>query len=613
MMQQHWYRFDYALATKLADYMGKERKFSKCREVFGDIINQGCVPSESTFHILIVAYLSAPVQGCIEEASTIYNRMIQLGGYQPRLSLHNSLFRALMSKPGDLSKHHLKQAEFIYHNLVTTGLELHKDIYGGLIWLHSYQNTIDKERIVSLRKEMQQAGIEEEREVLLSILRASSKMGDVMEAERSWLKLKAFDGSMPSQAFVYKMEVYAKVGNPMKALETFREMEQLNSTSAAAYQTIIGILCKFQDIELAESIMAGFIKSNLKPLMPAYVDLMNMFFNLSLHDKLELTFSQCLEKCKPNRTIYSIYLDSLVKVGNLNRAEEIFSQMQTNGEIGVNARSCNIILSGYLLFGNYLKAEKIYDLMCQKKYAIDPPLMEKLDYVLSLSRKEVRKPVSLKLSKEQREILVGLLLGGLEIESDEGRKNHRIQFEFQKKCSTHSLLRRHIYEQYHEWLHPASKLSDSDIDIPYKFCTVSHSYFGFYADQFWPQGHPAIPNLIHRWLSPRVLAYWYMYGGYRILSGDILLKLKGSHEGVEKIVKSLREKSMYCKVKRKGRVYWIGLLGSNATWFWKLIEPFILDDLKDSLQAGSDSEGALIETENINFDIQSYSDEEASN
>ena len=123
MMQRNWYRFDFALATKLADYMGKEGKFSKCREVFDDIINQGRVPSESTFHILVVAYLSAPVQGCLDEACSIYNRMIQLGGYQPRLSIHNSVFKALVSNPGILSKNYLKQAEFIYHHLVTTGLD----------------------------------------------------------------------------------------------------------------------------------------------------------------------------------------------------------------------------------------------------------------------------------------------------------------------------------------------------------------------------------------------------------------------------------------------------------------------------------------------------------
>ena len=98
------------LVTKLADYVCKERKFSKCGEIFNDIINQGRVPCESTFHLLIVAYLSSSIQGYLEEACSIYVRMIQLGGYLPRLSLHNSLFRALVSQPGASSKHYLKQA-----------------------------------------------------------------------------------------------------------------------------------------------------------------------------------------------------------------------------------------------------------------------------------------------------------------------------------------------------------------------------------------------------------------------------------------------------------------------------------------------------------------------
>ncbi|KAJ7981560.1 Pentatricopeptide repeat-containing protein [Quillaja saponaria] len=614
MMQHHWYRFDFALATKLADYMGKERKFAKCREIFDDIINQGRVPSESTFHILIVAYLSAPIQGCLEEACSIYNRMIQLGGYQPRLSLHNSLFKALISKPGVSSKHYLKQAEFIFHNLVTTGLPIHKDIYGGLIWLHSYQETIDKERIKSLRKEMQQAGIEESREVLLSILRVCSKEGDVEEAEKTWLKITHFDSDFPSQAFVYRMEVYSKIGEPMKSLDIFREMkEKLGGSSVAAYHKIIEILCKSQEMELAESLMMDFITSGLKPLLPSYIHLMNMYFNLGLHAKLESVFSQCLEKCRLNRTIYSIYLDSLVTVGNIDKAEDIFNQMNNDGAIGINSRSCNIILSGYLSSGNYVKAEKIYDLMCQKKYDIETTLMEKLEYVLSLTRRNVKRPVSLKLSIEQREILIGMLLGGLRIESDEQRKNHMIRFDFNENSGTHSSLKNHIHDQFHEWLHPSFKPSDASEAIPYRFCTISHSYFGFYADQFWPKGFPMIPKLIHRWLSPRVLAYWYMYGGHRNEAGDVLLKLKGSREGVEKIVKTLKAKSMDCRVKRKGRVFWIGIFGSNSIWFWKLIEPYILDNLKYFPEAGSRSlEKNSEETQTINFDSGSESDEGSS-
>ncbi|XVE66888.1 hypothetical protein DITRI_Ditri08aG0116100 [Diplodiscus trichospermus] len=614
MMQQHWYRFDFALATKLADYMGKERKFAKCREIFDDIINQGRVPSESTFHILIVAYLSAPIQGCLDEACSIYNRMIQLGGYQPRLSLHNSLFRALLSKPGGSSKYYLKQAEFIFHNLETCSLEIQKDIYSGLIWLHSYQDTVDKQRIKSLRKMMREAGMEEGREVFVSILRACSKEGDIVEAERTWTKLHASDGGIPSQAFVYKMEVYAKVGEFMKSLEVFRQMQKyFGSASVAGYHKIIEVLCKSQQMDLAESLMKEFIESGKKPLMPSYIELTDMYLNLSLHDKLESTFLECLEKCRPNRTIYNIYLNSLVKVGNRGKAEEIFNQMHGNGTIGVNAKSCNTILDGYLSSGDLLKAEKTYDLMCQKKYEIESPLMEKLEYVLSLSRKEVKKPVSLKFSKEQREILVGLVLGGLRIDSDEERKNHMIRFEFNQDSVTHSILKRHIHDQYHEWLHPSSKSSAGNEDIPHKFSTISHSYFGFYADQFWPRGQPVIPKLIHRWLSPLVLAYWYMYGGYRTSSGDILLKLKGSLEGVEKVVKTMKAKSLNCRVKRKGRVFWIGFLGSDSVWFWKLVEPYILDDLKDFLKAGSDTtKDYAVDSQNINFDSKSDSDEKAS-
>lgn len=614
MMQQHWYRFDFALATKLADYMGKERKFAKCREIFDDIINQGRVPSESTFHILVVAYLSAPVQGCLEEACSIYNRMIQLGGYQPQLSLHNSLFRSIIAKSGSSSKHYLKQAEFIFHNLVTTGLETHKDIFSGLIWLHSHQDSVDKERMTTLRKMMQQAGFKETREVLVSVLRACSKEGDVEEAEKTWSKLVSLDDGLSPQAFVCKMEVYAKVGNPKKSLEIFREMqEQSSSTNVVAYRKVIEILCRAQEVELAESLMTEFQSSGLKPLLPSYTDIMTMYSNLSLHENVELTFTKCLEKCRPNRTIYGIYLDSLVKVNNVEKAEEIFNEMQGIGAIGVDARSCNIMLSGYLSSEDHAKAEKIFDFMYQKRYDIESHLMEKIDYVLSLSRKEVKKPLSLKLSKEQREILVGLLLGGLKIESDEGRKNHMIRFEFSENSAMHSLLKRHIHDQYHEWLHPSCKVNDVSEDIPVRFTTISHSYFGFYADQFWAKGQQTIPKLIHRWLSPRVLAYWFMYGGHRTSEGDILLKVKGSQEGVEKIVKTLRARSLDCKVKRKGRVYWIGFLGEKSTWFWKLTEPYILDDLKDSLKAGGETRNnSTYENQNMSFESGSDTDQNAS-
>uniref|UniRef100_A0A1J3H4M4 Protein ORGANELLE TRANSCRIPT PROCESSING 51 n=1 Tax=Noccaea caerulescens TaxID=107243 RepID=A0A1J3H4M4_NOCCA len=615
MTQQNWYRFDFGLATKLADFLGKERKFTKSREVFDDIMNQGRVPSESTFHILVVAYLSSSEQGCFEEACSVYNRMIQLGGYKPRLSLHNSLFRALVSKQGGPSSDDVKQAEFIFHNAVTTGLEVQKDIYSGLIWLHSCQEEVDKERINSLREEMKEAGFEESKEVVVSLLRAYAKEGSVEEVERTWLELVDLGCGIPSQAFVYKMEAYSKAGDSAKALEIFRKMEKHigGGATVSGYHKIIEVFCKVRQVESAESLLKEFVESGKKPLLPSYIEIVKMFFDLGLHERLEMAFVECLEKSQPSQTLYNIYLESLVKNGNLEKAGDVFDEMKNNGTINVNAKSCNTLLKGYLDSENHVKARKIYELMSLKKYEIGAPLLEKLDYILSLVKKEVKKkPVSLKLSKEQREVLVGLLLGGLQIESDKERKGHKIKFEFREKSQTHMILREHIHDQFREWLPPLSNLQEAI--IPFEFSSISHSYFGFYADHFWPNARPEIPKLIHRWLSPHSLAYWYMYGGFRTSSGDIILRLKGSLEGVEKVVKALRAKSVECRVKKKGKVFWVGLQGTNSVCFWKLIELYVLEDLKDHLKPCSvsmEADGEEEEEEqSINFDTSTdHSDE----
>lgn len=609
MTQQNWYRFDFGLTTKLAEYLGKERKFTKCREVFDDVLNQGRVPSESTFHILVVAYLSSlSVEGCLEEACSVYNRMIQLGGYKPRLSLHNSLFRALVSKQGGILNDQLKQAEFIFHNVVTTGLEVQKDIYSGLIWLHSCQDEVDIGRINSLREEMKKAGFQESKEVVVSLLRAYAKEGGVEEVERTWLELLDLDCGIPSQAFVYKIEAYSKVGDFAKAMEIFREMEKhIGGATMSGYHKIIEVLCKVQQVELVETLMKEFEESGKKPLLPSFIEIAKMYFDLGLHEKLEMAFVQCLEKCQPSQPIYNIYLDSLTKIGNLEKAGDVFNEMKNNGTINVSARSCNSLLKGYLDCGKQVQAERIYDLMRMKKYEIEPPLMEKLDYILSLKKKEVKKrPFSMKLSKDQREVLVGLLLGGLQIESDKEKKSHMIKFEFRENSQAHLVLKQNIHDQFREWLHPLSNFQE-DI-IPFEFYSVPHSYFGFYAEHYWPKGQPEIPKLIHRWLSPHSLAYWYMYSGVKTSSGDIILRLKGSLEGVEKVVKALQAKSMECRVKKKGKVFWIGLQGTNSALFWKLIEPHVLENLKEHLKPASESLDNVKEAEEQSINFKSNSD-----
>jgi hypothetical protein len=52
-------------------------------------------------------------------------------------------------------------------------------------------------------------------------------------------------------------------------------------------------------------------------------------------------------------------------------------------------------------------------------------------------------------------------------------------------------------------------------------------------------------------------------------------------------------------VKRKGKFFWIGLQGSNADAFWKIIEPYVLDSFASSTIQVSGG---------ISFDGSQYSD-----
>lgn len=581
MVRQHWFRFNFALATRVADCLGRDGKVEKCREVFEAMVKQGRVPAESTFHILIVAYLSVPKGRCLEEACTIYNQMIQMGGYKPRLSLHNSLFRALVSKTGGTAKYNLKQAEFVYHNVVTTNLDVHKDVYAGLIWLHSYQDVIDRERIIALRKEMKQAGFDEGIDVLVSVMRAFSKEGNVAETEATWHNILQSGSDLPVQAYVCRMEAYARTGEPMKSLDMFKEMKDKNiPPNVASYHKIIEIMTKAREVDIVEQLMNEFIESDMKHLMPAFLDLMYMYMDLDMHENLELTFLKCIARCRPNRILYTIYLESLVKFGNIEKAEEVFGEMHNNGMIGTNTKSCNIMLRGYLSAEDYQKAEKVYDMMSKKKYDVQADSVEKLQSGLLLNKKVIKpKTVSMKLDQEQREILIGLLLGGTRMESYAQRGVHIVHFQFQEDSNAHSVLRVHIHERFFEWLSSASRSFDDGSKIPYQFSTIPHQHFSFFADQFFLKGQPVLPKLIHRWLTPRVLAYWFMFGGSKLPSGDIVLKLSGGNsEGVERIVNSLHTQSLTSKVKRKGRFFWIGFQGSNAESFWRIIEPHVLNN-----------------------------------
>lgn len=128
-----------------------------------------------------------------------------------------------------------------------------------------------------------------------------------------------------------------------------------------------------------------------------------------------------------------------------------------------------------------------------------------------MNTKEIReKKKDLELSKRQRELVVGLLLGDGHLETQNGGRTYRLKVE-------HGSAQREYLEwlarEFEEWLLSGSYEKCKGEKVVYGFTTVSHPAFRFYGAQFYENGKKRIPPLIKRLASPLSLAIWFLDDG----------------------------------------------------------------------------------------------------
>lgn len=120
----------------------------------------------------------------------------------------------------------------------------------------------------------------------------------------------------------------------------------------------------------------------------------------------------------------------------------------------------------------------------------------------------------LKLSLEQREVLVGLLLGDGCLETRNGGHTYRLKIEQSKAHESYVLL---LHSLFAEWTLSPPRVrvvnSRGHISENIAFGTVSHQGLSFYGDQFYLDGVKRVPKTIDQLLTPRGLAFWFMDDG----------------------------------------------------------------------------------------------------
>jgi hypothetical protein len=192
------------------------------------------------------------------------------------------------------------------------------------------------------------------------------------------------------------------------------------------------------------------------------------------------------------------------------------------------------------------------------------------------SRVIEQRKFALKLSAIQRETLVGLLLGDAHLETQNRGRTYRVKFEYSTK---HRAYAEHLYELFHDWVLTPPQLKNDATHNNIWFQTVSHPAFRFYAHQFYDGKRKCVPKLIHRYMTARTVAYWFMDDGSiksRESKGVIFNTHGFERKDVQRLIDALRSRfSLEANERRQQEGWQIYISGKSYVRLREIVDPYL--------------------------------------
>ena len=202
----------------------------------------------------------------------------------------------------------------------------------------------------------------------------------------------------------------------------------------------------------------------------------------------------------------------------------------------------------------------------------------------------------IELTIEQKEAIIGLMLGDASLQSQNKGKTYRIKFEWGDKNKAYVL---HVFNLFDEWVlsqpHKKERLSPKgNLIINWGFQTFSHKAFNYLAELFLLDkgGKKGISeNLVQDHLTPKGLAYWFMDDGGKLdynknsKNRSVVLNTHSFTDlEVENLCDQLSNKfELLCEVRSNKNKKIIVIKDTSYSKFYQLINPYLLEEMKYKL------------------------------
>lgn len=201
-----------------------------------------------------------------------------------------------------------------------------------------------------------------------------------------------------------------------------------------------------------------------------------------------------------------------------------------------------------------------------------------------MNSKEIREhKKDLKLTKRQRQIIAGLLLGDGHLETRDNGRTYRLKVEHGER-----------QQEYVQWLfeelkdlvgseEPYKKVATADSrKVSYGFTSYSLGILRFYGQQFYSQGQKVIPRKVNKLLSPLSVAIWFMDDGSKKSSRHntyIIHSLGFRRAELERVCVALEKVfGIHAVLHKQKQHYWrIYIPSESAQTFKSLIERYVTE------------------------------------
>jgi len=114
------------------------------------------------------------------------------------------------------------------------------------------------------------------------------------------------------------------------------------------------------------------------------------------------------------------------------------------------------------------------------------------------------------LTKIQKEVLIGILLGDANLQTFNQGRTFRLRYIQSLKHKDYLL---NVYNVFKNLVSTEPKIYFDGSNYKIYFNTLTFSCFRFYGQQFYKEGKKCVPKILSKLLTVRSLAFWYMDDG----------------------------------------------------------------------------------------------------